>query len=115
MQWTGEERRSIPQVTRAEFSAFVAESNTQRHELRDMVRDIRSTMIEIQRDIRCVHTTWDSHVAEYGDLLKASKAAHETTKKLKSAVAEKSLTGLVWALIVLVAIAIWDYVKSSVR
>lgn len=115
MQWSGEERRSIPQVTRAEFSQFVAESNAQRHELRDMVREIRQTMIEIQRDIKCVHQTWDIHVAEYGDLLKASKVAHETTKKLKSAVTEKSLTGMVWALIVLVAIAIWDYVKSSVR
>jgi uncharacterized coiled-coil DUF342 family protein len=115
MQWTGEERRSIPQVTRAEFSQFVAESNQQRQEIRDMVREIKSTMIEIQRDIKCVHQTWDAHVEEYGDLLKETKEAREHGQKLKSAITEKSLTGMVWAMIVLIGFSVWDYIKSNVK
>lgn len=115
MQWTGEERRSIPQVTRGEFTAFVEQSNAQRQELRDMVRDIRGSIIEIQRDIKCVHQTWDAHVTEFGEVLQVAKTSHEAGKKLKSAVTEKSLTGIVWAMIVVIALAVWDYMKAHVK
>lgn len=115
MQWAGEERRSIPTVTRAEFTEFVTQSNQQRHELRDMVREIKGSIIEIQRDIKCVHTTWDAHVAEYGEILKHTKSDREKTEKLRTAITEKSVAGVVWGMVVLVGYALWDYVRSHVR
>ena len=115
MAWTGEERRSVPTVTRAEFTEFVSQSNAQRQELRDMVREIRGSMIEIQRDVKCVHTTWDAHIAEYGDILKSCKSERDRGDKLRSAIAEKSISGIVWAIGLLIAYAVWDFVKSSVK
>lgn len=108
-----ERRKDV--VTQDQFSRFVEASESQRRELREMAREIKVTLVEVQRDIKCIHTTWDTHVAEYGQLLKDAKADKETKAKLRTAIIEKSLTGAVWAMVVFVALASWDYLKSELR
>lgn len=112
--WDGKERRAH-MVSSDVFNAFVIESEQQRKELRDMVRSVQGTLVEMQRDLKCIHTTWDQHVEEYGTLLKTSKEDAERSAKLKQAVIEKTTTGAVWALLVFLAAAIWSYVTGQNR
>ena len=113
--WPDVERRSVPTVTRDEFTQFVQSSSQQRHELRDMVRDVQGTLVEMRRDLKCIHETWDTHVDEYGDLLKSVKRDRVDREKLRSAILEKSLTGAVWAMVVIVAVSLWDSFKSNLK
>jgi len=108
-----ERRKDV--VTQDQFLRFVEASEAQRRELREMVREIKVTLVEVQRDIKCIHTTWDTHVAEYGPLLKDAKAEKEGREKLRTAIIEKSLTGAVWAMVVFVALASWDYIKQQAK
>ena len=112
--WDGIERRT-GMVTREEFAEFVAASNRQRQELRDMVRELKSSMLETQKSLKCVHDTWNAHLIEYGDILKEAKNVAKTRAQLRMAIAEKSIVALVWAMVVLVGYSLWDYVKAHLR
>jgi hypothetical protein len=112
--WDGHERR-VGMVTREEFSEFVRHSTTQRKELCDMVREIRLSVIETQRSLKCVHTTWEAHLVEYGDILKEAKNVSRSRAQLRMAIAEKSIVALVWAMLLVVGYALWNYIKSELR
>jgi len=58
---------------------------------------------------------YHAHIAEYGDILKSCKSERDRGDKLRSAIAEKSISGIVWAIGLLIAYAVWDFVKSSVK
>lgn len=110
MTWDGNERRT-GMVSRDEFNAFVEESGKSRQELRDIVRDIRGTVVDVQRDLKCIHETWEV----YADTITQTKLNNESRAKLKAAIIEKSIAGAVWAMVVFIAMASWDYLKAHIK
>lgn len=116
MGWDGQERRSGGGfVGGHEFGDFVRESESQRKEMREMVRGIQGVLVEVQRDMKCIHTTWDRHVEEYGQLLKDTKADKETRAKLRAAIIEKSAVAAAWIMLAFVATAVWNSFKEHIR
>lgn len=113
-EWDGEERRT-GMVTREEFNAFVTHANAKRQEMCDILREVRVSVIDTQRSLKCVHTTWEAHLAEYGDILKEAKNVSETRAKMRMAIAEKSIVALVWGMAMLVGYALWDYIKVKLH
>ena len=113
-EWDGIERRT-GMVTREEFAEFVAASHKQRQELRDMVRELKVSMLETQRSLKCVHATWAGHLVEYGDILKDAKDIAKTRAQLRMAVVEKSIVALVLGMFAFAGYALWDYIKALLR
>ena len=109
-EWDGQERR-VGMVTRDEFRAFVEHSNASRESLHMAVTDIGQSIKLVQCSVKKMESNWD----QYAGLLKDTKASVETREKLKSAILEKSLTGAVWAMVVFVALASWDWAKAHLK
>ena len=112
--WDGIERRTGA-VTRGEFEELSRYAEVQRKELRDIMREIKSSLVDTKRSLQCVHETWQAHLAEYGDVLKELKNVSITRSKLRMAVAEKSIVALVWAMLLIVGYALWDYIKERLH
>lgn len=116
MQWDGNERRDAAGIVSShEFMNFVRDSESQRKEMREMVRGIQGVLVEVQRDMKCIHQTWDRHVDEYGQLLKDAKADKETRAKLRAAIIEKSAVAAAWFMLAFVAAAVWNSFKEHIR
>lgn len=67
---------------------------------------------QIMSDVSCIKDTWDEFQERHGKLLDLLLEREQTRKKLNTAIIEKSFAGVIWAVIVFVGVASWEWMKN---
>lgn len=70
---------------------------------------------ENQEKIDCIMSELKTFRLQYEDMLKEMKIAKLRAEQIRIAVLEKSVAGLIWAVIVFLGLAAWNYIKGSMR
>ncbi len=70
---------------------------------------VLNDMKELKAEVRCVVT----EIRKYRPLLEELLREQKDYAKLRAAVLEKSIVGIVWAAILLVAVSLWFFVKQQ--
>lgn len=71
--------------------------------------------LENMEKIDCIVRELRGFRLQYEDTLKEMKAAKRRGEQIRVAVLEKSVAGLVWAVLVFFGFAAWDYIKGLMR
>lgn len=70
---------------------------------------------QIMNDVSCIKTTWEEFQDRHGKLLDLLLEREQTRKKLNTAIIEKSFAGVIWAVIVFVGVASWEWMKNHAK
>ncbi|MCZ2110985.1 MAG: hypothetical protein LC118_15690 [Dehalococcoidia bacterium] len=68
----------------------------------------------VEQSVCCLKTSMEEFHKEYGDILRETLEASRSRAKLKAAVAEKLVTGGIWAALAFLALAAWEWVKNHI-
>lgn len=77
--------------------------------------DAKQQRRQIMDDVKCIKTTWDEFQDRHGKLLDLLLEREQNRKKLNAALIEKSFAGLVWAVVLFLGAASWEWIKSHAK
>jgi len=75
----------------------------------------RISLPELAENVDCMVREMRIFRLRYEEILKETKNGYEQRRQLRKAVLEKSVIATVWAFIVFIGYAAWDYVKDHIR
>jgi len=70
---------------------------------------------ELVIEVRTLSDNWKKHLDIYEEFLKTSLTEKLEKQELRKAITEKVVTGGVWATLIFLAMAAWDYLKTHVK
>ena len=72
------------------------------------LKESKEQRLYTSKKIECFHN-------KYADFLDLLIEREQNRKKLSQAIIEKSMTGAIWAVLVFLAVASWEWAKNHIR
>lgn len=93
-----------------DFAGVDRRHHSDLREIIDSVRELKRNQREVVHDIKCLK----EGIEKYQPFLDKLMSEDGNWRKLKNAVIERSATGIVWALILLIGLSIWEFIVKRV-